>query len=91
MTAAAPAANVTLLAEPYSVQGRWEWRQLVTQGFFPSEGTGAQVTMGGPGVRETMGSSSTKEEGQCRVMSLSQEGSWWENSGSIPMLWPPLW
>lgn len=91
MRAAAPAANVTLLAEPYSVQGRWEWRQLVTQGLFPSEGAGTQVTVGGPGVRETMGSSTNwLEAGQCRVMSLSQEGLWWENSGTIPMLWPPL-
>lgn len=48
--------------------------------------------MGGPGVKETMGSFSTNwlEAGQCRVMSLSQEGSWWEKSGSIPMLRPPL-
>lgn len=80
MTTAAPAANTTLLAKPHSVQGRWAWRQPVTQGLFLNEGAGVQVTVGGPGIRETMGSSSTNwlEAGQCRAMSLSQEGPRWK-------------
>lgn len=46
--AAGPAANATLLLEPLGVRRLWGWRQPVTQGFFPSKGTGAQVTVARP-------------------------------------------
>lgn len=63
----------------------------MTQGLLPSEGARVQVTVGGPGVREIMGSSSTNwlEAGQCRAMYLLQEGPMWKSSGSIPVPQPP--
>lgn len=56
----------------------------MTQVLVPSKGAGAQVTVGGPPPPPGW------RAGQCRPVSLLQEGPRWETPSSIPVLRPPL-